>query len=57
MAELVLAGPQDRHSQSIRLRVTPGGFATTKDPALVVSHGDLVLGEVRVPLSGTTCAA
>jgi hypothetical protein len=37
--------------------VTPGGFATIKDPALVVSHGDLVLGEVRVPLAGTTCAA
>jgi hypothetical protein len=57
VAELVLAGPQDRKSHTIRLRVTPGGFATIKDPALVVSHGDLVLGEVRVPLSGTTCAA
>ena len=57
VAELILAGPQDRRSHSIKLRVTPGGFATTKDPALVVSHGDLVLGEVRVPLSGTTCAA
>lgn len=57
VAELVLAGPQDRTSGTIRLRVTPGGFATIKDPALVVSHADLVLGEVRVPLAGTTCAA
>jgi hypothetical protein len=56
VAELVLAGPQDRISHTIRLRIAPGGFATVKDPALVVSHGDLVLGEVRVPLSGQTCA-
>jgi hypothetical protein len=57
VAELVLAGPQDRASHSIKLRVVPGGFATTKDPALRVERGFLVLGDDRLPLDGTTAAA
>jgi hypothetical protein len=54
VAELVLAGPQYRHSGTIRLRVAPGGFATTKEPALAVVGGDLVAGEVRVGIDGRT---
>jgi hypothetical protein len=56
VAELVLAGPQYRHSGTIRLRVTPGGFGTTKPPALAVDGGDLVAGENRVGIDGRTCA-
>ena len=57
VAELVLAGPQDRASHSIKLRVVPGGFATTKEPALRVERGFLVLGDDRIPLDGATPAA
>jgi hypothetical protein len=57
VAELVLAGPQDRLSHSIKLRVTPGGFATTKEPALTVERGVLVTASVRVSLYGRTCAS
>jgi hypothetical protein len=57
VAELVLAGPQDRASHSIKLRVTPGGFATIKEPALRVERGFLVLGDDLLPLDGTTPAA
>ena len=57
VAELVLAGPQDRASHSIKLRVVPGGFATTKEPMLRVERGFLVRGDDRLPLDGTTPAA
>ena len=57
VAELVLAGPQDRASHSIKLRVVPGGFATTKEPALRVERGFLVRGDDRIPLDGATPAA
>jgi hypothetical protein len=55
-AELVLAGPQHRRSGTIRLRVTPGGFATTKPPELAVDGGELVAGDNRVAIDGRTCA-
>ena len=42
VAELLLAGPQWRHSQDIRLRPFPGGFATVTAPGLAVSDGLLV---------------
>jgi hypothetical protein len=56
VAELVLAGPQFRRSGTIRLRVTPGGFATVAAPDLRVDREWLVAGEDRVPLNGSTCA-
>jgi hypothetical protein len=54
VAELLLAGPQYRQSGTIRLRVADGGFATIKEPHLRVEGADLVAGERRLALSGTT---
>ena len=36
VAEYLLAGPQYKQHQTIRLRVTPGGFATITGPDLRV---------------------
>jgi hypothetical protein len=55
VAELVLAGPQLRRSETIRLRVVPGGFATVADPPLLVVGGSLSFGGVSVPIDGRTC--
>ncbi|MFC4591349.1 hypothetical protein [Sphaerisporangium corydalis] len=54
VAELILAGPQYRRSGTIRLRVTPGGFATISEPDLRVEGGELVVGSGRLPLDGAT---
>jgi hypothetical protein len=57
VAELVLAGPQYRRHGTIRLQVTPGGFATTAGPALRVEGADLTAaGGQRWPVSGHSCA-
>ncbi len=56
MAEILLAGPQYRRSGTIRLRVVPGGFATTKAPELRVDGAELVVGEQRLALPGNTPA-
>ncbi len=56
VAELVLAGPQDRQSGTIRLRVIPGGFASTKEPALRVERSTLYVGDDAVAMAGHTCA-
>jgi hypothetical protein len=56
VAELVLAGPQYRRTGTIRLRVGDGGFGTTKEPRLQVVGTELVVGDRRLPLSGTTYA-
>ena len=56
MAELLLAGPQYRESQTIRLRITPGGFATVTEPDLRVEGTTLVIEGERVALAGHTCA-
>ncbi|GGM13746.1 hypothetical protein ACFFX1_32025 [Dactylosporangium sucinum] len=56
LAELVLAGPQHRRSGTIRLRVTPTGFATVADPVLAVEADALVVGDRRFPLAGQTLA-
>ncbi|MEO7351592.1 MAG: hypothetical protein ABIR34_04945 [Marmoricola sp.] len=53
IAELVLAGPQYAASQSIRLRVTPGGFGTVSAPDLRVDGLELVTATARLPLGGT----
>ncbi|MER7542975.1 hypothetical protein ABTW95_08220 [Spirillospora sp. NPDC127506] len=55
VAELVLAGPQYRHSGTIRLRVVPGGFGTVRDPDLRVTGTELVCGDRGIPLDGATC--
>jgi hypothetical protein len=57
VAELVLAGPQYRASSTIRLRVTPGGFATTTAPDLRVDGVELVRPDGRQPLDGRSCRA
>lgn len=54
VAELVLAGPQYRATRDIRLHVSPGGFQTVAEPRLHVSGCDLVAGERRIPIDGTT---
>lgn len=56
VAELVLAGPQFRRSGTIRLRVAPGGFATTREPALAVVGGEVVAGDRRLAIDGHSCA-
>jgi hypothetical protein len=56
VAELLLAGPQYRRSGTIRLRVSPGGFATVAAPELRVDGTDLVAGDTRIALSGLTYA-
>jgi hypothetical protein len=54
VAELVLAGPQYRASGTIRLRPSPGGFATVKEPSLRVDVDELVTVTGRVGLTGIT---
>jgi hypothetical protein len=53
IAELVLAGPQYAASDTVRLRVTPGGFGTLTTPDLRVEGLELVTPTARLPLSGT----
>jgi hypothetical protein len=53
VAEFVLAGPQYAQSQTIRLRVTPGGFGTVATPQLRVEEHELVTTTTRIALAGT----
>jgi hypothetical protein len=55
VAELVLAGPQLRRSDTIRLRVVPGGFATVSEPALEVVGDSLHYRDGSVPIDGRSC--
>jgi len=57
VAELILAGPQYRRSGTIRLRVLPGGFGAIKEPDLRAMGDHLVVGDQRLPMTATTCAA
>jgi hypothetical protein len=50
VAELVLAGPQYRDTGKLRLRVVPGGFATTSVPGLRVD-GSRVAGAAGMPVA------
>ena len=50
VAELVLAGPQYRTAGRLRLRVVPGGFATTLTPGLRVD-GSRVAGDEGAPVA------
>lgn len=52
VAESVIAGPQYRTDGTIRLRVSPGGFAGVKS-ALRVEGTDLVGPDGRWPVTGT----
>jgi len=53
VAELLLAGPQHAAGNGIRLRQSPGGFATTAAPDVRVDGVDLVALGARAPLGGT----
>jgi hypothetical protein len=53
VAEFVLAGPQYDQRQTVRLRVTPGGFGTVTTPHLRVEELELVSPTARLPLQGT----
>lgn len=54
VAEFVLAGPQYAATGTIRLRVVPGGFATTAGPDLRVAGGSLVRPGPDLPMDGHT---
>jgi hypothetical protein len=56
VAELVLAGPQHRRTGEIALLVEPAGFRTLTDRTLSVDGTDLVAGDRRIPIDGSTCA-
>lgn len=53
VAELLLAGPQYAMSNTIRLRVVPGGIATVAEPDLRIEGVDLVSADGRQPLAGS----
>ena len=54
IGECLMAGPQRRAGGRFTLRVTPGGFATTGEPALRLDGTDIVVDEDRrVPVAGT----
>jgi hypothetical protein len=55
VAELVLAGPQYRATGRLRLGVVPGGFATTRTPALRVDGAQITGAEgVTAVIGGRT---
>ena len=56
VAELLLAGPQYARSRTIKLRPTPGGFGTVREPGARVAGTTLVVGEWSGPLDGSTVA-
>jgi hypothetical protein len=54
IAECLMAGPQRRAGGRFTLRVTPGGFATTGEPARRLDGTDLVVDEGRrIAVAGT----
>ena len=54
IGECLMAGPQRRAGGRFTLRVTPGGFATTGEPAVRLDVTDLVVDESRrVAVHGT----
>jgi len=54
VGECLMAGPQRRAGGRFTLRVTPGGFATTGEPAVRLDGADLVVDESRrVAVGGT----
>ena len=54
IGECLMSGPQRRAGGRMTLRVTPGGFATTGEPALRLDGTNLVVDEsTRVAITGT----
>lgn len=53
VAELLLAGPQYAVSNTVRLRVVPGGIASVAEPDLRIEGTELVGARGRHPLSGS----
>jgi hypothetical protein len=54
VAELLMAGPQKDVSDTVRLRVVPGGFATIAEPARSIVGVALVAGAKEIALDGRT---
>ena len=54
VAELVLAGPQHLVGDTVRLRVVPGGFATTVSEDVRLDGTTVQRGSVRVQVDGAT---
>ena len=54
VAELLLAGPQHRASDTVRLRVSPGGFRTTKEPDVRVVGTEVAAADRRCAIADTT---
>jgi hypothetical protein len=54
VAELVLAGPQHLVGDTVRLRVVPGGFATTVGEDARLDGTTVQRGSVRVQVDGAT---
>jgi hypothetical protein len=54
VAELVLAGPQHLVGDTVRLRVVPGGFATTVGEDVRLDGTTVQRGSVRVQVDGAT---
>jgi hypothetical protein len=54
VAELVLAGPQHLVGDTVRLRVVPGGFATTVGEDVRLDGTTVQRGGVRVQVDGAT---
>jgi hypothetical protein len=54
VAEPGLAGPQHRRTGEIKRFVCPGGFRTATEPDLRVDGGDLIAGDLRLPIDGRT---
>jgi hypothetical protein len=54
VAELVLSGPQHLVGDTVRLRVVPGGFATTVGDDVRLDRTTVQRADVRVPVDGAT---
>src|SRR4029077_12488753 len=54
VAELVLAAPQHLVGDTVRLRVVPGGFATTVGDDVRLDRTTVQRAGVRVPVDGET---
>jgi hypothetical protein len=57
VAEWLLAGPQLIASDTVRLRVCPGGFATTAAPAVSVLDAQLHVSGMSISIDGHTVAS
>jgi hypothetical protein len=54
VAEHVLAGPQHAVSDTVRLRVVEGGFATSTQPDVRLRDGHVEQGPTIIPVDGAT---